>query len=288
MKVICSLLLLCFAFYCSNTEAQTRKQRKTSKSRAKKTVEKIPKTISAGVVNGKAINLIVPEYPKSARMTNVYGSVNVQVLINETGMVISAEAVSGHPLLRASSIKAALESTFQPMTLSGEPVRVSGIIIYNFIPNQWNWLEIGYAITYNSSYYTIQSVLDLFPPGYSEEIQLLKQYFEANENEKEFLKTIIASIQGKLSNNEKELWLFSVGLRLGKIKGCCRTDSEKQEFIQQINFLIVSKPQNANSALILALERIVSFLENPNVDIYDTQISSLLRDSENRFPFWGR
>ncbi len=89
--------------------------------------------VRKGVLNGTAINLPVPEYPKAARAANVTGTVNVEVVIDKDGKVRSAKAVSGHPLLLISSEKAALSAKFKPTTLSGQPVEVSGIIIYNFM-----------------------------------------------------------------------------------------------------------------------------------------------------------
>jgi outer membrane biosynthesis protein TonB len=47
--------------------------------------------------------------------------------------VISAHAVSGHPLLQAAAVGAARASKFTPTKLSGQPVKVSGVIIYNFV-----------------------------------------------------------------------------------------------------------------------------------------------------------
>ena len=93
-----------------------------------------PKVISGGVVNGKARNLVKPPYPAAARAVRASGAVNVQVTIDEDGNVISASAVSGHPLLRAAAVAAARQSKFSPTTLSGQAVKVSGIIIYNFVP----------------------------------------------------------------------------------------------------------------------------------------------------------
>ncbi len=92
------------------------------------------KTISKGVVNGSAISLPKPVYPAAARAVGASGAVNVQVTIDEIGNVISANAVSGHPLLRQASVQAALEAKFNPIYLQGVAVRVSGVIIYNFIP----------------------------------------------------------------------------------------------------------------------------------------------------------
>lgn len=89
---------------------------------------------SPTVVNQLAISLVKPAYPAAARAVRASGTVNVQVLIDEEGNVASAEAISGHPLLRSASVKAALESKFKPTTLNGQPVKVSGIIVYNFVP----------------------------------------------------------------------------------------------------------------------------------------------------------
>lgn len=93
----------------------------------------IPKQISAGILNGKARSLPRPEYPETARAAGVSGVVSVQVLIDEGGNVISATAVAGHPLLRAAAVEAAKLAQFAPTRLSGQPVKVSGIITYNFV-----------------------------------------------------------------------------------------------------------------------------------------------------------
>ena len=88
--------------------------------------------ISGGVLNGRAVRLVTPPYPAIARSAHASGSVQVQVLIDENGNVISASAVSGHPLLRAAAVAAARASKFSPTKLSGQPVKVNGVIVYNF------------------------------------------------------------------------------------------------------------------------------------------------------------
>jgi periplasmic protein TonB len=93
-----------------------------------------PKTISGGVLNGKATSLPKPPYPPAARAVRASGAVSVQVLISETGSVVSATAVSGHPLLRPAAVAAARGARFSPTLLSGQPVKVSGVITYNFVP----------------------------------------------------------------------------------------------------------------------------------------------------------
>ena len=93
-----------------------------------------PRHVSGGILNGKAVLLPKPQYPEAARAVKASGVVSVKVLIDETGNVISAEAVSGHPLLRAASVDAASVAKFTPTRLSGQPVKVSGVITYNFVP----------------------------------------------------------------------------------------------------------------------------------------------------------
>src|SRR5436305_7218267 len=54
--------------------------------------------ISGGVINGKAVSLPQPAYPAIGKAAHASGTVVVQVVIDERGCVVSARAVSGHPL----------------------------------------------------------------------------------------------------------------------------------------------------------------------------------------------
>jgi len=89
--------------------------------------------ISGGVLNGKAVRLVQPPYPAIARSAHASGQVKVQIVIDENGNVISAAPMSGHPLLQGAAVAAARASKFTPTKLSGMPVKVSGVIIYNFV-----------------------------------------------------------------------------------------------------------------------------------------------------------
>ena len=93
-----------------------------------------PKTVvSGGVLNGKAISKPQPAYPPIARTAKPSGTVTVQVLIDEEGAVVSAKAVSGHKLLRKAAIDAAYQAKFAPTIISGERVKVSGVLTYHFV-----------------------------------------------------------------------------------------------------------------------------------------------------------
>ncbi len=97
-------------------------------------LDKKAKLVTGGVINGKAVKLEKPAYPAAARAERASGTVRVQVLISEEGEVMSAQALDGHPLLMFASRYAACRSKFSPTTLDGDPVKVSGVIIYNFVP----------------------------------------------------------------------------------------------------------------------------------------------------------
>jgi len=98
---------------------------------AKPTPPRAP--ISGGVLNGKALSLPKPAYPPIAKAAHASGTVTVQVTIDENGSVISAHALSGHPLLQAVAVAAARGAKFSPTKLSGQPVKVTGVITYNFV-----------------------------------------------------------------------------------------------------------------------------------------------------------
>ena len=95
-------------------------------------VKKPAAVVSGGVLNGKAISLPKPAYPPIAKAARASGVVTVQVTIDENGSVISANAISGPPLLRAAAVGAARQARFSPTKLSGQPVKVTGVINYNF------------------------------------------------------------------------------------------------------------------------------------------------------------
>ena len=90
------------------------------------------RTVTGGILNGKAVSKPAPNYPAEARRAQVSGTVVVRITVDECGDVEQAEAVSGPALLREAATEAAYESRFSPTRLSGEPVKVKGTITYNF------------------------------------------------------------------------------------------------------------------------------------------------------------
>jgi periplasmic protein TonB len=94
-----------------------------------------PTTISlpSSVITGKAIEKPAPPYPVIARQAGVQGVVAVMVLVDEAGRVISAKATGGPAMLQTAAQQAAYRARFEPTRLNGQPVKVTGIITYNFV-----------------------------------------------------------------------------------------------------------------------------------------------------------
>lgn len=87
------------------------------------------KTITTGVLNEKAKILPMPKMPPV--LARIAGQVIVQVRINlQTGDVVSATAVSGHPLLRLLAEKAAMEAKFEPILKEFDTIYATGVLIY--------------------------------------------------------------------------------------------------------------------------------------------------------------
>ena len=89
--------------------------------------------VMGGVLNGKALKKPNPSYPADARYARAQGTVTVQIVVDEKGDVISAKAVSGHSMLRPAGEAAARRAKFTPTMLCGKPLRVTGVITYNFV-----------------------------------------------------------------------------------------------------------------------------------------------------------
>jgi len=89
--------------------------------------------LSSVVLVSKAISLPQPPYPQMAKQVGIHGQVNVQILVDEQGRVVSAQSVSGNAMLTTAARDAALRARFTPTLLNGQPVKVQGVITYNFV-----------------------------------------------------------------------------------------------------------------------------------------------------------
>ncbi|MEP7212540.1 MAG: energy transducer TonB [Acidobacteriota bacterium] len=183
---------------------------------------KRPDVIFGGVVNGKAVTLPKPAYPEDARRAKLSGVVKAKVLIDETGKVTSAETVEGleNVSLRQSAETAALGAVFSPTTLSGQPVKVSGIIVYNFaaVTNEERVKVLGVS--------TMLYMARTFPgdpefaadltggaawfPAFADELRGLAAFKDASTAARAAaVDKVIVSVRARLTESEK--WQFDIG-----------------------------------------------------------------------------
>jgi periplasmic protein TonB len=100
----------------------------TPKPEVKKVV-----SLASHVITSKAISKPAPPYPITAKMAGAQGPVTVQIVVDEQGRVVSSKATGGHPLLRSAAERAAYQAHFTPTLLGGQPVKVTGVMTYNFV-----------------------------------------------------------------------------------------------------------------------------------------------------------
>jgi protein TonB len=92
--------------------------------------------VSQGVLKERAIRKVAPTYPSEARAAGVAGTVKVDIVISEEGVVIEATAFDGPEQLREAAIEAARQWTFKPETLEGKPARMLGVLSFIFTLRQ--------------------------------------------------------------------------------------------------------------------------------------------------------
>jgi TonB family protein len=251
---------LLFIFSVVNAQIKKKPAGKKTTSTPTKTspirVIKQTQPIVGGVVNGKAIVLPTPLYPEEAKKSGIGGMVGVRVLIDETGNVFSAKAETGvdNLSLRTAAENAAMQAKFSPTLLNGEPVKVSGIINYNFVlkenPKKRNeeLKFVGLGFFLNTIYQAAAN-----PAGFNElfdfkdfktefagefgnfsddilkEVLTLSNVRELDEKQKqEAIDKVINAIFEK--SNESELWQFKLGKDFSDLIGIFSNSVENGVF----------------------------------------------------------
>ncbi|HEX8119608.1 MAG TPA: energy transducer TonB [Pyrinomonadaceae bacterium] len=88
--------------------------------------------VAVGSLVTKAKSRVAPSYPTLARTARVSGNVTVFLIVNEKGEVENVMRAEGPPQLQQAAIEAARRWKFNPTVISGQPVRVSGYLTFNF------------------------------------------------------------------------------------------------------------------------------------------------------------
>ena len=247
------------------------------------------------VLNGKAISLAKPEFPAAAKAVRASGAVNDRVMIDEEGNVVSAAAISGHPLLRQASEQAARASRFSPTTLSGQAVKVTGVIVYNFIPPKTESSnEKKLEIMGLAAYLTI---LDLMPDGEWKEIgqedlrslpqianELMPLAFVTKATTKqkrsEIVEKVSAALENKLSG--ADAWQFQFGKAFATMmrevrSAGLRADKTLDETAVKTNLLkmrdlIFTAPADTPPDVLDKFKELVKFADTPDLNDNQTKL----------------
>lgn len=188
--------------------------------------------LGGGVINDRALSLPDPEYPQVARTNGVGGPVRVIVVVDEGGNVIKAQAVSGDQMLRPAAENAARAARFQPTKLNGEPVRISGSLVYVFRPgtvakasaSRNELVKLGAVFSFFAEVLKrdedLGSVIDDYAakfPQFKEEFEPLRTLTgdSAPAERKETIDKAFDRVRGRLGSAER--WRFDIGNRLGRL-----------------------------------------------------------------------
>ena len=99
----------------------------------KKSVTPLKAVVLGDKLKSKIVSNPQPKLPDAARNAKASGPVKVELTVDENGRVTSAKAVSGNPLLHKAAEESARTARFTPTKLNGQPVKVTGVIQYNFV-----------------------------------------------------------------------------------------------------------------------------------------------------------
>ena len=88
--------------------------------------------ISEEVLRKAAIALPEPHYPADAELARASGPVQVELIIDQNGVVTTARATSGNPMLFDAATSAASKARFLMSAFSDRPTGAYSVLTYNF------------------------------------------------------------------------------------------------------------------------------------------------------------
>jgi protein TonB len=90
--------------------------------------ERIPQTVALGLATAKS----TPTLPLMARQLKVFGPVEVEVFIDETGAVEKAEVLRGNPILGKAAVDCVKTWKFKPYKQGDAAVKAVTTLAFQF------------------------------------------------------------------------------------------------------------------------------------------------------------
>lgn len=235
-----------------------------------------PRSISGGVLNDRAIERIDPEYPEIAKESGAEGDVVIEVRISENGDVISAEGISGPPLLIPAAVEAATRTRFRPLEFEGRPIVTTGVIRYNFVYKRVNWHGFAKAIsaTYAYDNLELRPVAEYLTAEYeTEKQQLLALDRDPRIERHRVIKSVMSAIRARLQG--RNLWYYDLGVALTDVMLPLRTHEVDRQKLKAalagLNMLQAAIPEDVSPRDIEGVRILTEFR------IGETQSSEELR-----------
>ena len=95
-------------------------------------IQKNKNLVQSGLMAGTLTIGPTPPYSQEAKNGGISGPVVLKITLDENGQLGSINVLSGHPILSGPAELAARRSTYAPAKLEGMPVKITGLLIYNF------------------------------------------------------------------------------------------------------------------------------------------------------------
>jgi TonB family protein len=112
--------------------AQQKKERAAAEARAEAEYARMTPPKDVGLLNYHASYKGEPVVPPAAKAAGIRGDVVVAFLIDENGVPMTVEAISGPPELREAALAAARQAHFYKLSESGHYLRRKGTLTYHF------------------------------------------------------------------------------------------------------------------------------------------------------------
>jgi len=83
----------------------------------------------------RIIDQMPPRYPLEARQARIQGTVVLDAVIDDAGLVTDLSVMTGHPLLAPAAARAVGQWRYDPYTVDGQPVAVATTVNVTFTLN---------------------------------------------------------------------------------------------------------------------------------------------------------
>ena len=217
-------------------------------------------------INGRAVNLVKPDFPETAVAAGADGdTVVIEVIVDENGNVISAECLSPcNSFLKDAAELAARSSKFKPLEVKGRTVGYQGTLIYSFVVTRVNWFAFGVALESTRQFDNISlgPVAGMLSSEFdSEKATLLA--LDANggadyDTRQKGITDVERSIKSKLKG--EYLWRFELSMAMRRVTfwfHAAHIDRrEMQSSIEKLAPYIASAPEGTSRQL---LENLTTF-----------------------------